>query len=925
MSTPSSIPCPECGTPLAVAGALCPTCLLQRGLEPNTIPPTIPASSWTPPTPEELAPFFPDLDTLSLLGRGGMGAVYKARQKSLDRLIALKILPPQLAADPSFPQRFTHEAQALARLNHPGIVTIYDFGQRTAPSPEPSTLNPDPPSLFFLSMEYIDGLSLRQLLTASRLDPTTALAIVPQICDALQYAHDRGIVHRDIKPENILLTQTGTIKIADFGLALLMHPASEPSPLAPDPSAHAGTPHYMAPEQSASPESVDHRADIYALGVVFYQMLTGELPTGKFSAPSTKVHIDIRLDEIVLRALDQSPDRRYQNATEFKTEIETVLTTPQPATPINPPPPRGGSTVPSQPPAPLGPPRLSRTALLGACWIALALLAAFWLTILNGEHVKIWRDMSSPEKLGFLITETLLFVGTLSVIGSPILGLLSLSHIRRSNGRLHGLSLALFDALFFPLLALDALLAFLLFHAAIAFLGWSRNYSDPHNSQLLLATVFFSALIDTYILRWAWRAVISSLPLPRGGTTVLPPAPSAPPIPPHHEYRSRATVLGLPLLHITGGIDPATRRPRVAHGIIAIGPFARGFFALGGITFGFFSFGGISTGVIAIGGLTAGIIAFGGIALALLAPASGLAVAALYASGGVALAPLSFGGLAFGPHVAGGIAIFLTPFLANLLASAAAALLFLTLFVADKICAPPATADILHLRARRLLTIGTALLLAAFLFWFSTSMQLVNTVIRTDPTPMFETLPRKSVEVEVPHKTPKPDPFRPQLIPILHPSAIAPTPSQRTPDTGTPEREPNPAILAASKFVAAADEPSAATSQPSPLDSPNLIPKAKPLIQLIEAVRASDADAFRAVFIQTIREDHQPWDEKLNEAKEKVKRLFGDTRPAQMTFTYDGDDTKGILTVHLKDEAADAVPFQVPVAKEGDAWKLAGH
>ena len=219
--------CPHCNTPLppnAPADSLCPKCLLNRALEPNTLPPTIPSpSNWSPPTPEELAPFFPDLDILSLLGRGGMGAVYKARQKSLDRLIALKILPPQISHDPNFSNRFTHEAQALAKLNHPHIVAIFDFGQRggapsaraeNAGAPSPlSTKDSALSTIFYFLMEFIDGLSLRQLLNNSKLAPNDALAIVPQICDALQFAHDRGIVHRDIKPENILLTQSGQIKI----------------------------------------------------------------------------------------------------------------------------------------------------------------------------------------------------------------------------------------------------------------------------------------------------------------------------------------------------------------------------------------------------------------------------------------------------------------------------------------------------------------------------------------------------------------------------------------------------------------------------------------------------------------------------------------------------------------------------------------
>ena len=205
-------------------------------------------------------------------------------------------------------------------------------------------------------MEFVDGLNLRRLLDAGKLSPEEALAIVPQICDALQYAHDAGVVHRDIKPENILLDKRGQVKIADFGIAKLMGRrvasgqwsvareqgpgkhgpgteilATNHSPLATNLTAAGqvmGTPQYMAPEQVEHPQQVDHRADIYSLGVVFYQMLTGELPIGHFAPPSRKVQIDVRLDEVVLRALEKEPERRYQQARELKTRIETIATTP---------------------------------------------------------------------------------------------------------------------------------------------------------------------------------------------------------------------------------------------------------------------------------------------------------------------------------------------------------------------------------------------------------------------------------------------------------------------------------------------------------------------------------------------------------------------------------------------------------------------
>jgi tRNA A-37 threonylcarbamoyl transferase component Bud32 len=280
---------------------------------------------FTPPGIEELARKFPQLEIIELIGRGGMGAVYKARQKELDRIVALKILPPGIGDDAAFAERFAREAKALARLNHPGIVTIHDFGRADG--------------LYFFVMEFVDGVNLRELLASSRVSSREALAIVPQICDALQFAHDHGIVHRDIKPENILLDRRGRVKVADFGLAKIVE-GGDASPRRSgeeggtagttvstsltDAGRVLGTPAYMAPEQVEHPANVDHRADIYALGVVFYQMLTGELPGKSLEPPSKKVQIDVRLDEVVLRTLEKKPELRYQQVSDVKTMVETI-------------------------------------------------------------------------------------------------------------------------------------------------------------------------------------------------------------------------------------------------------------------------------------------------------------------------------------------------------------------------------------------------------------------------------------------------------------------------------------------------------------------------------------------------------------------------------------------------------------------------
>lgn len=295
-------------------GGLNPADLLRQGVAEDTrvdVPP------FTPPPMEELAPLFPRFEFIELVGTGGMGAVYKVRQRELDRVVALKILPPTVGDTPGFSDRFAREAKALARLDHSGIVTVHEFGQADG--------------LCYIVMEYVDGVNLRQLMQRGRISPREALVIVPAICDALQFAHDQGIVHRDIKPENILLDRRGRVKVADFGIAKLMgseEMGAQGIVLSGAESTVAGqvmgTPQYMAPEQMDNSSGVDHRADIYALGVVFYQMLTGELPGGKIENPSSKVKIDVRLDEIVLQALQKDPNLRYQQAETFKTQVETV-------------------------------------------------------------------------------------------------------------------------------------------------------------------------------------------------------------------------------------------------------------------------------------------------------------------------------------------------------------------------------------------------------------------------------------------------------------------------------------------------------------------------------------------------------------------------------------------------------------------------
>lgn len=451
MSLASS--CPRCGVELPDGSPekLCPRCLMQAGLASDATVLTDEAKrrsarsggGFEPASIAELNAILPQFEFLELLGKGGMGAVYKARQLDLDRLVAVKVLPPELAQSPGFAERFTREAKALAKLNHPHIVTVHHFGEADGQ--------------FFLVMEFVDGVNLRQALQAGKLAPEQALTIVPQICDALQYAHEEGIVHRDIKPENILIDKRGRVRIADFGLARLLG-KTEAEPTLTGAHQVMGTLRYMAPEQMEGAHDVDHRADIYSLGVVFYEMLTGEIPIGRFALPSKTAGVDVRLDEVVLRALERAPEQRYQQASEVKTQVEL---------------------------------------LRGVTPLAL----------------------------------------------------------RRAFGK---------------------------------------------------------------------------------------------------EFKSKATLFGIPLVHICFGIDPVTGRKKIAKGIIAIGDVAIGVFSAGGCAMGGLTMGGMSLGLFSLGGMAVGLLlAVGGCAVGGFAW-GGCAVGAV-ALGGMAVGVYAFGGGAFGLHTLSGL------------------------------------------------------------------------------------------------------------------------------------------------------------------------------------------------------------------------------------------------------------------------------
>lgn len=314
--------CPTCGTPISaeVLGGKCPTCLRKMALMEPTVPgdtllqTPVPRrqTGWEPPTVEEVAALLPRgfYSVEGFIGRGGMGAVYKGTQTVLKRPVAIKIMRQDQAVDAEFRLRFLREAQTLARLSHPGIVNVIDCGEAG-------------PDFLFIVMEYVEGTDLMEVLAANPMTEDVALEILPQICEALQFAHENGIVHRDIKPSNILITSDGRVKLADFGLAKLMDSGST---LLTRSNVGMGTPDYAAPEQFMPGAAVDLRADIYALGVLIYRMITGDLPRGAWKPPSHSAAVHPKWDEVVRQAMQPRPEERHSSASLVSADLMKIST-----------------------------------------------------------------------------------------------------------------------------------------------------------------------------------------------------------------------------------------------------------------------------------------------------------------------------------------------------------------------------------------------------------------------------------------------------------------------------------------------------------------------------------------------------------------------------------------------------------------------
>ncbi|MGE4159106.1 MAG: serine/threonine-protein kinase, partial [Planctomycetota bacterium] len=243
------------------------------------------------------------------VGRGGMGVVYEARQLSLNRSVALKTLDAALSQDANFLERFDKEVQALVALNHPNITAIIDRGREG--------------TFYYFVMEYVEGVSLRHMIANGPLSPDNAIQLVDQLCQALSFAHSRDVLHRDIKPENIMVTKEGALKVLDFGLAKFKDDDHRGSRITGAKTV-LGTYDYMAPEQRRSGDT-DQRSDIYSLGVVFYEMLTGELPVGRFDLPSLRIKgVHRAIDTVVAKTLDSDPKRRYEKASLIIQDIRRI-------------------------------------------------------------------------------------------------------------------------------------------------------------------------------------------------------------------------------------------------------------------------------------------------------------------------------------------------------------------------------------------------------------------------------------------------------------------------------------------------------------------------------------------------------------------------------------------------------------------------
>lgn len=299
--------CRTCGKPLAegTRGKYCARCLFGTAMAELAEAPEAEAPPW-----EAMADLLPDYEFLGELGRGGMGTVYEAADPADGRRVAIKVLAPGCVTNPELVERFRREAEVMQGLEHEHIVRLRKWGERKG--------------LLYLVMDFIPGGDLaKRLRDRGPLPLEEAVALLDQAAAGLEYSHGRGVLHRDLKPGNLLLDEEGRVKLGDFGLAKLLDAESDLSLTLTN--ASMGTPRYMAPEQLGEADRADERSDVYSLGVVFYEMLTGQVPEGNFALPSERAKVGERVDEWVLRALSDAPANRFASMSEARQALARLV------------------------------------------------------------------------------------------------------------------------------------------------------------------------------------------------------------------------------------------------------------------------------------------------------------------------------------------------------------------------------------------------------------------------------------------------------------------------------------------------------------------------------------------------------------------------------------------------------------------------
>ncbi len=325
----SGLECPQCKTINPPAAVHCEKCQTPLVLATSVTTTGGVVSGWSKPAPVEmaagsLAALKPGAvlagryEIIQMLGEGGMGAVYKARDTELDRLVAVKVIRPELAGRPEILQRFKQELILARQVTHKNVIRIFDLGQSDG--------------MKYITMEYVEGQDLKHILRQKRqLPPEEAVNIVEQVARALEAAHAEGVVHRDLKPQNIMIDERGRILVMDFGIARSMEMTGMTQT-----GALVGTPEYMSPEQ-AKGEKVDTRSDLFPLGIIFYELLTGKSPYPSDTAmgallkriqepakPPVELDASIpkALSDAVAKCLEREPAQRYQSAGEFIRDLE---------------------------------------------------------------------------------------------------------------------------------------------------------------------------------------------------------------------------------------------------------------------------------------------------------------------------------------------------------------------------------------------------------------------------------------------------------------------------------------------------------------------------------------------------------------------------------------------------------------------------